>query len=230
MSETAFRIGVLGRLSGVASEALAGIPCTIDPIATPSELTAAHDLALCLSYPRLVPARYLSVPRFGVYVSHASDLPTGRGWAPVNWALIRDQERIHVTTFRAVEECDAGPIFRKDATGLTPTDTITSAYEKVKDVVREHIRTLVSMLRRGEVPPLTPQEGAPTWYPRRTPADAELDPRKSLAELWPLLRACDNDAYPAFFRLHGKRIFIRYAVVDEPSGPAPDLRHDREEA
>lgn len=217
------RVAVLGRLAHVAASALDGIPVRLDVLERPEQLEPSHDLALCLSYPRLVPAPLLEVPRFGVFVPHASDLPSGRGWAPVNWALIREDPQLWLTTFRAVAACDAGPIYRKSSAPLTPTDTIETAYAKVMDLMRDHIRSLVLELRAGAALQLTPQVGSGTWNPRRTPAHSELSADATLAELWPLLRACHNSEYPAFFRLHGKRIVLRYEVVDDEA-PAPPPR------
>ena len=49
---------------------------------------------------------------------------------------------------------------------------------------------------------------------RRTPADSRLDPDKSIAEQFELLRVVDNQRYPAFFDHRGRRYRITIEKVD----------------
>ncbi len=59
------------------------------------------------------------------------------------------------------------------------------------------------------ITPIT-QCGEPGPYmPRRTPLDSQLDPGKSLAEQFDLLRVVDNERYPAFIYHRGKRYLIK---------------------
>jgi hypothetical protein len=53
------------------------------------------------------------------------------------------------------------------------------------------------------------QAGEPTTYPRRRAFDSRLDSEKSIAEQFDLLRIVNNDDYPAFFELNGKRYVLR---------------------
>ena len=50
-----------------------------------------------------------------------------------------------------------------------------------------------------------PQHGEHSYYSRRRPADSELDPQRSLAEQFQLLRVVDNIRYPAIFHWRGRR-------------------------
>jgi methionyl-tRNA formyltransferase len=63
-----------------------------------------------------------------------------------------------------------------------------------------------------------PQAGEPTWYARRRAADSRLDPDRTLAQQFDLLRVVDNDRYPAFFDLRGHRYRLR---IDD-AGPVPE--------
>jgi methionyl-tRNA formyltransferase len=51
----------------------------------------------------------------------------------------------------------------------------------------------------------TPQatDREPTYYPRRTAADSEIDPGMSIEEQFDLIRVCDPERYPAFFHMRG---------------------------
>jgi methionyl-tRNA formyltransferase len=53
-----------------------------------------------------------------------------------------------------------------------------------------------------------PQRGTPTKHRRRVPADSEIDPSRSLAECFDLIRVADPERYPAYFTLHGRKFRI----------------------
>lgn len=61
-----------------------------------------------------------------------------------------------------------------------------------------------------------PQDSSvvPSYYPRRSPEDSELDSQKSIAEQFDLLRVCDPQRFPAFFKLHGHTYRVTVEKVE----------------
>jgi methionyl-tRNA formyltransferase len=57
----------------------------------------------------IIPADILTRPCHEVWVNHSSDLLKARGWAPLQWSVLKGLPEITVTIFKAVAECDAGP-------------------------------------------------------------------------------------------------------------------------
>ena len=53
------------------------------------------------------------------------------------------------------------------------------------------------------------QEGEETFYNRRNSKDAELDINKTIKEQFNLLRISDNERYPAFFKIEGKKYSLK---------------------
>ena len=53
------------------------------------------------------------------------------------------------------------------------------------------------------------QEGEPSYYRKRGPADSRIDPQRPLAEAFDLLRIADPERYPAFFDYRGRRYRLR---------------------
>ena len=201
-------------------------PCPHMPLSTPShmlhksykphkELSEEDDIAFCLGYYKLIPPKYFNKPKHGTFVLHATDLPKGRGWAPINWALIRGDDRIHITSFKIDEGCDTGLYHKKSSCPIEPMDTFESAYKKVEEEFAKHVASIITELSETGSITLHEQVGEPTSNPRRRPEDSELDPHKTIAEQWNLLRATDNNEYPAFFKLNGKKVILTYEVEDE---------------
>jgi methionyl-tRNA formyltransferase len=149
-----------------------------------------------------------------VIVIHGSDLPKGRGWSPHIWAIIHGQDQIIVSALSAVAGVDTGPIWAKKKYNVAKYalfDELDAAFFSTEMELMDLVKRMV---REGEEP--TPQsEETASYYPRRTPADSEINPEKSISEQFDLIRVCNPDRYPAFFQLHGKRFNIKLERVDD---------------
>lgn len=83
----------------------------------------APDCAAVVAYGALLPAAVLEVPRVGWVNLHFSVLPAWRGAAPVQAAIRAGDDMTGATTFRIVEELDAGPVLGVLTEPIRPRDT-----------------------------------------------------------------------------------------------------------
>ena len=175
---------------------------------------ASGGIAFYLSCLKLTPPEILARNRLNLVV-HASALPEGRGFSPVVWQVLEGRNRIPVTMIEAVDEADSGDIFLQDEIllqGHELNPEIRAALgAKIVDMC-------LSLLSAPEPPRGRPQQGEPSWYPRRRREDSRLDPGQSIEQQFDLLRVVDNDRYPAFFDLRGHRYVLRI----EDAGPTGD--------
>ena len=93
---------------------------TPDSLAEIRELDA--DLCVVAAYGQILSADLLEIPRHGAINLHASLLPKYRGAAPINWAIVRGEERTGCTVFRIVQALDAGPILTSRLPDLQPDE------------------------------------------------------------------------------------------------------------
>jgi len=169
------------------------------------------DIVFILSYTRLVPKEFLDRNKHNIVV-HGSDLPKGRGWAPVFWQVIEGKNEIVMTCFEANAKCDDGPYYFKDKLVLDGTELNAGIRKKMGEKIVE-----MCLKYSPDMEP-RPQEGEPSFYEKRTPGDSELDPQKSIAEQFNLLRTVHNDDYPAYFMMHGKKYILRIYDEDNDRG------------
>lgn len=145
-------------------------------------------------------------------VVHASDLPRGRGFSPLTWQIIGGIDDIPVCLLEAVDEVDAGNVVYRERIGYQGHELI----EEMREMLgRRQIDLCLRFLAEPFPPPGEPQTGEISKFERRRPADSELDPHRTIAEQFNLLRTVDNDRYPAFFGLHGHRYKI--SITKYPS-------------
>lgn len=157
------------------------------------------DFCFCLSFSRLLPATVRSQFKHTLVV-HESDLPKGRGWAPMTWQILEGGNRIPVTLLEAVDAVDAGPIYLQEWIELEGTE-LNQEWRKLQAettlrLCAEWVRNYPAVLGGAR-----DQVGVPSFYLRRRPEHSQLDVSKSLTEQFDLLRVVDNEAYPAFFEV-----------------------------
>jgi methionyl-tRNA formyltransferase len=139
-------------------------------------------------------------------VVHASNLPQGRGWSPLSWQIINGINRIPVCLLEAHEKVDSGPVVYRD-------EILFEGHELIDEIRQALGMKTIEMCCRylSESAPLRgqPQVGEPSYWSRRNPEDSRLDPDKTLAEQFNLLRIADNNRYPVYFEWLGYTYLLR---------------------
>jgi len=140
-------------------------------------------------------------------VLHASDLPNGRGWSPYVWSILSGANQITVCLLEANAPVDSGAIWLKTMFALEGHELLPEINEKL---FAAELSLMTQAVERFGAITATAQCGDPGPYmPKRTPKDSRLDPNKTLAEQFDVLRVADNTRYPAFFDHLGKRYLIK---------------------
>jgi len=139
------------------------------------------------------------------FVVHESELPQGKGFAPMAWQIIAGQNKIPVCLIEASNKVDSGDIWLQDIIELNGNELHDEWRNKQVKVTIDLAKNLVLNIKN-----LTPkpQQGQESIYSRRTPKDSELCLDKTLAEQFDLLRTVCNKDHPAFFIKDG----IKYTL------------------
>jgi len=178
-------------------------------------------IAFYLSCMKLTPPDVLARNLRNIVV-HASALPAGRGFSPVVWQVLEGKQLIPLTMIMAADEADTGDVLARDEIVLAGTEL----NDEIRQTLGEKICEMcLSYLRQPEPENGQPQTGEASWYRRRTPEDSRLDPDRSIAEQFDLLRVVDNERYPAFFEYRGRRYLLRVETM--PDDAESKLRKER---
>ena len=93
----------------------------------------APDCCPVVAYGALLPQSALDIPRHGWVNLHFSVLPAWRGAAPVQHAIWAGDEVTGATTFRIVNELDAGPTYGLMTQTIRPRDTAGDLLERLAE-------------------------------------------------------------------------------------------------
>jgi len=166
------------------------------------DIKESFDIMFILSYHKIISQNFLDKNKKNIVV-HASDLPKGKGWAPMFWQILEDKKDIIFTMFEASNGVDNGDIYMKDTLKLNGYELNSELRDKQATFILEMCEKFLSNYKQYKTP--LKQAGKENFYKRRGPQDSELDIEKSIRKQFNLLRIVDNENYPAFFEIDGHR-------------------------
>jgi methionyl-tRNA formyltransferase len=119
----------------------------------------AVDAAVVAAYGRILPVDVLSTPRCGCINLHASILPSYRGAAPIQWAIMDGQSETGISLMQMDEGMDTGPVYGLHRLSIDPCanagDLALSLAELAAEVVHRDLLEVLQGKRSA-----TPQNSA----------------------------------------------------------------------
>lgn len=100
---------------------------------------------------RMLPKAVWQMPKFGTFNLHASLLPSYRGAAPINWAIINGETETGVTTFFIDDKIDTGEIILQEKVKIAEDDTAGSLHDKLMTVGADLVLITVQQIGDGIV-------------------------------------------------------------------------------
>jgi methionyl-tRNA formyltransferase len=149
-------------------------------------------------------------------VLHGSDLPEGRGMSPVVWQVLEGRSELTLSLLDAADPYDTGDVWAKKRF-VVPRDAVVAEIDAL--LFDAEIELMDWALEHCDSARPAPQQGEPTYYPRRRPADSRLDADRSIAEQFDQLRVSDPERYPAFVEVRGRRFAVTLRPLDDDRAP-----------
>ena len=117
-------------------------------------------LALVIAFGQKLGAGVRTAFSAGCVNLHASLLPKYRGAAPINWAIVRGEERTGCTVFHIADRMDAGPVLESRWTYIKPDETAGELHDRLAGVGVDAVRATLELFSDGQIPPGVPQNDA----------------------------------------------------------------------
>ena len=89
------------------------------------------DIIVVVAF-RMIPKRIWQIPKYGTINLHASLLPNYRGSAPINWAIINNENFTGVTTFFIDDKIDTGDILLQEKIKVDKKINAGELHDKLK--------------------------------------------------------------------------------------------------
>jgi methionyl-tRNA formyltransferase len=175
------------------------------------------EMIFSFYYRDLLDDEILAIPPRGGLNMHGSLLPHYRGRAPVNWVLVNGETETGVTLHYMVRRADAGDIVAQRRVPIAFEDTAHTLYAKIVDAARATLRESWPLLREGRAPRHPQDLTRGNYVGRRRPADGRIDWSWPALRCYNLIRAVTHPYPGAFTSLNGRKLFIWWATLEDPS-------------
>ena len=179
------------------------------------------DCCPVVAFGGLIPAEGLRIPRRGWINLHFSLLPSWRGAAPVQHAVLRGEQITGATTFLLDEGLDTGPTFGTVTEEIRPTDTSGALLERLSVSGAELLLRTIDGIAAGTLGAVPQQSDDVSVAPKLTVDDARVDWGVPALQIDRLVRACTPapGAWTTFRKERLKLCPLTLAPSDVPLAP-----------
>ena len=133
------------------------------------------DLGVVIAFGQKLGPELIGAFRGGCVNLHASLLPRYRGAAPIQWAILRGEERTGVTVFRLTQRMDAGPILTTRSTLIKPEETTEELHDRLARIGPDAVKAALMLFEDDPDPAGTVQDDADaTKAPKLAKKDGKL--------------------------------------------------------
>ena len=169
---------------------------------------AAPDYIFSFYYRALLSESILNCARWGALNMHGSLLPTYRGRACINWAILNGETQTGATLHYMVSTPDAGPIIAQEPVAIGIDDTALVVSQAVAKAAARLLVRWLPTLASGPPPgrPMNLSKGS--YFGGRTPEDGRIDWSWPAARIHALIRAVAPPFPGAFTDLGSERVLF----------------------
>tara|TARA_B110000014_G_C20021105_1_gene529808 strand:+ start:432 stop:1094 length:663 start_codon:yes stop_codon:yes gene_type:complete len=164
-----------------------------------------EDIVFILSYTKILPESFLNKNKVNL-IAHASKLPEDRGFAPVQYQVLKGKNIIDISLLEAAKKVDAGDVYLRDKFKLKKTDL---SYEIRKKQAEATFNIIKKFLKKYPKIKKNKQKGKSNFNKRRYEDSNKLNIYKSLKNQFNILRVSDNDHYPAQININNANYILK---------------------
>jgi len=163
------------------------------------------EIVFVLGYTKILPESFINKNSI-VLIVHESNLPKFRGFAPVQWQILKNRKNIinSLVLLGNNEKVDSGKI-------VLQNKILLKGHELYNEIREEQFNSTYKLIKKFlYIYPnfkIRKQKGKSTFSRKRKPEDSKININKNIKSQFNLLRICNNNDWPAFF-LHKKNKYI----------------------
>ncbi|MEM5518533.1 methionyl-tRNA formyltransferase [Henriciella sp. AS95] len=141
------------------------------------------DAAVVVAYGLILPQAVLDAPRLGCMNMHASLLPRWRGAAPIQRAIMADDEMTGVQAMMMEAGLDTGPVLATEEARIFPFETAGSLHDRLAELAADLAPRALEGLADGSLKPVPQAEDGATYAAKITTDDRQIDWSKPASDV-----------------------------------------------
>lgn len=166
------------------------------------------DIVVVAAYGRIIPAKILSIPKFGFINVHASLLPYYRGAAPIQWAIRNGDKKTGVSIMKVEEGLDEGPVYAMQSLLIDNSWNKKDLFDELALLGGKLLVQTLEQIEKKIARPVKQEHEKATYAPMFKKNDAKINFEKKAMNLVNLNRSLLPDEAIYTF-INGKRFSFR---------------------
>ena len=150
------------------------------------------DVCVVVAYGKKLPRPILEMFPLGCINVHASLLPSLRGAAPINWAIIKGFKTSGVTVMRMVDEMDAGPILMQSQEEISVSETAFELETRLAVSGARALTEVLESIESGSIKSREQDESMVTYAPKINKSVARIDWSQEATVIANMIRGMDK--------------------------------------
>ena len=122
------------------------------------------DLIIVTAFGHIIPKEILDIPKYGCINVHTSLLPSYRGAAPIQWAVLNGEKETGVTVMQMDEGLDTGDILAVKRVAIDEKETSGSLFDKMQEEGADLLIRVLEQIEKGTVTRTPQPEESDTEY------------------------------------------------------------------
>ena len=175
------------------------------------------DLAIVVAYGKLLPESFLNLTKKGFINIHASILPSWRGAAPIQRAIINLDKKTGISVMKINNKLDSGPVCNKYEIEIKKQDNSETLSEKLSLIASEKILDEIDNIIDGKANFIEQEHDKATYANKIEKTEGKINWNIKAEEILGLI----NGLFPspgAWFTFKGERYKILKAELGNSKG------------
>lgn len=182
------------------------------------------DIFIVVAF-RILPQKYIDIPKFGAVNIHASILPSYRGAAPIQWALMNGDKNTGVSIFQIEKKIDTGKIIYQDKIDIFDEDNFETLSNRLSSLGSKSILKALRDIEIGSAKLLKQDNSIATKAPKITREMLQIDWSWSGNKINNWIRGLSP--WPGMYTLYNKKKIkiFKVKLVRTTSGEKAGIIH-----
>ena len=183
------------------------------------------DLAVVVAYGQIIPREFLKLTKKGFINIHGSLLPSLRGAAPIQRAIMNLDKETGISIMKIVEELDSGPVSNVYKFRLDKDCNAQDISEKLSLLAAEKILDNIDDILEDKAKFVEQDHSKATYAKKIDKKEGQIDWRQGASKIIGKI----NGLFPspgAFFSFNGERYKILKAEIGSGTGEVGEVISD----
>lgn len=147
------------------------------------------DIAIVISYGKIIPSEVLSIPKYGFINIHPSLLPKYRGPSPIQTAVLNGDIKTGVTIIKLDDKMDHGPILKQREHIITDSVSLKDLEDELMHIGTELLLEVLDSMPKGQ----EQQHDEATFTRKFSVDDGILNRHMTAKQAFNVYRALSNE-------------------------------------